>query len=206
MESMTAPHQHVEALRSQAAEQIDALTSLKDVLAQEAEHLRRYDQARRLDALKEKIAHEVSDIQRMETAASRGFAKAKLISGLATFAIGSLVAAARRSREHPLAVGARWAQGDFERTAPFGTVVVAVGPGGVPDDVNVVALSRQARELDKTESKLVAALQARGDRLMTPESFVITLDELKEKVLKGNLALPVVASSLLKKPADRRLI
>ena len=105
----------------------------------------------------------------------------------------------RHSREHPLSVGARLAQGDFERTAPCGTVLVAVGPGGVPDDVKVVALSQQARELEKTESEVVAALKASGYHTMTPESFFTALDELKEKVLTGNLVLPVAVSNFLQK-------
>ena len=195
---MTGYRWRVEALRRQTRAQADALAALKDVFAREAEHLHRYDQARHLDALREKIAREVSDIKRMEAAAAYGFTKATLIGGVAKFAIGSLVAAARGSREHPLSVGARWAQSNFEKTAPFGAVVVAVGPGGVPDDVNVVALSRQARELERAQSDVVAALEARGYRVMTLEGFFVALDQLKEKVLKGTSALPVAASSLEK--------
>ena len=196
---MTDCRLRLETLRHRAMAQQDVLASLGETFAQEAEHLHRYDQAQRLDALKERMAREVSNIQSMETAASYGFTKATLISGLAKFGIGSLIAVVRHSREHPLSVGARWAQGDFERTAPFGTVLVAVGPGGVPDDVNVIALSREARKLERTESEVVAALKARGHYVMTPESFFTALDELREKVLKGNLALPVAASSFLRK-------
>jgi hypothetical protein len=71
-----------------------------------------------------------------------------------------------------------------------------VGPGGVPDDVNVVALSRQARELGIAESEVAARLEGRGYRLFIPETFTRILNGLKEKVLKGTLALPVAPSSL----------
>lgn len=203
MESMTGCRLRVEALRHQARVQADALAALKEAFAQETEHLHCHDQARRLDALREKVAQEVSDIERMEAAASRGFTKGKLIGGLVTFTLGSLIAATLHSREHPLSIGARLAHGDFTRTAPFGAVVVAVGPDGVPDDVNVVCLSRRARELKKSESEVVAALKASDYRVMTPESFSIALSQLKEKVLKGILALPVAAVSLPPGTANR---
>ena len=196
MEGMTGCRLRIEVLRRQTRAQADALAALKEVFAQEAEHLCRHDQAHRIDALREKVAQEVSDIQRMETAASYGFTKGTLISGRVKFAVGSLVAGVRGSREHPLSVGARLAQSDFESTAPFGAVVVAVGPGGVPDDVSVIPLSRRAREQGKSESTVMALLNARGYRLVTPETFSTILNELNEKVLKGTLALPVAASSL----------
>ena len=197
METVTDCRLRLEVLRHRVTAQEDTLASLEETFAQEAEHLHRYDQAQRLDALEERIAREVNDIRRMETAAAYAFEKWTLSSGLAKLALGSLVAAVRHSREHPLSVGARLAQGDFERTAPFGTVLVAVRPGGVPDDVKVVALSQQARELERTESEVVAALKARGYHTMTPESFFTALNELRRKVLNGDLALPVAVSSFL---------
>ena len=196
MESMNGCQLRVEALRQQARAQLDALAALKEILAQEAQHLHRHDQARRLDGLGEKVAQEVRYIQRMETAASSGFEWTMLISGLMKFTLGSLVAVAGRSHEHLLSIGTRVAQSDFERTAPFEVVVIAVGPGGVPDDVDVVALSRHARELGRAEFQIVAALESRGYCVMTPESFSIALDELRGKVLNGILVLPVAASSL----------
>lgn len=196
MEGMTGYLLRAEALRRRARVQFDAVATLKETFAQEAQHLHRYDQARSLDALREKVAQEVSDAQRTETAASNGFTKVTLIIGVAKLALGSLAAAALRTQEHPISIGAQLAADDFARTKPFGTVAVTVGPGGVPDDVNVVALSQQARQSGKAESEVVAALEASGYRVMTPESFSIALNELKRKVLTGILALPVEASSL----------
>ena len=193
---MTGCPSRVEELRRQARAQVDVLLPLNEIFAQEAERLRRHDQARQLDALGKKVTQEVSDIQRMETAASHGFNQATLITGLAKFTFGSLAAAAAHTPEHPLSAGARLAGDDFARNAPFGEVRVAVGPGGVPNDVKVIALSQLAREQDENESEVVAALEARGYRLVTPEAFSTILNELKDKVLKGTLALPVTSSSL----------
>ena len=196
MENMAGCQSRVEALRRRARAQVDVLLPLNELFAHEAEHLRRHDQARSLDALRRKIAQEVSNIQRTETAASYGFNQAALITGLVKFGIGSLEAVARRSREHPLSAGARLAESDFTRTAPFGEVRVAVGARGIPDDVNVVPLSRWAREQGRSESDVTALLEARGYILVTAEAFFTILNELKEKVLKGTLALPMAASRL----------
>jgi len=196
MESMTRCSRRLKALRRQTRAQGNAVAALKDVFAEKAEHLHRHDQAQHLDALGERIALEVSDIQGMEIAASYGFTKGTLIGGLMTFTVSSLAAAAMRSREHPLSIGARLAQSAFARTAPFGEVRVAVGRRGIPDDVSVIPLSRWAREQGRLKSEIVALLEARGYRLVTPESFSAMLSESKEKVLKGTLALPAAASSL----------
>lgn len=194
MESMIACRQWVEALCHRARAEVDALAALKEIFAQETQHLRRLDQVGRLDALKEKVVQEVHGIQMRETDESLGFNLGNLISGLVNFAVGSLVAAVRHSREHPLSIGARFALSDFEKIPPFGVVVVAIGPGGIPDDVTVVALSRQARELDTSESEIVAAIEARGYRLITREALLNALDKLREEVFTGVLSLPVTLS------------
>jgi len=196
MESMNNGPSRVGSLRRQARAQASVLSPLSKVFAREAERLRRHDQARQLDALGKKVTQGVSDIQRMETVASYGFTKATLITGLVKFTFGSLAAAAAHTPEHPLSAGARLAGDDFARTAPFGEVRVAVGSGGVPDDVKVISLSQLAREQDENESEVVAALEARGYRLVMPEAFSTILDNMKDKVLKGTLALPVTSSSL----------
>ena len=193
---MKGHRSRVEALRHRARAQVDVLPPLNEFFAQEAEHLRRHDQARSLDALGRKIAQEVSDIQRMETATSYGFNQAALITGLVKFTLGSLAAGAAHTPEYPLSIGARLAEGDFARTAPFGEVRVAVGVQGIPDDVNVVPLSRWAREQDRSESEVVALLKARGYRVAKPETFLKILERLKRRVLKGTLSLPVAPSSL----------
>ena len=196
MESMNTYRLRVEVLRYRVRANVDSLDALKEVLIEKAEHVHRHDQAYRIDVLRERVAQEVSDIQRMETAASYGFAKGTFIVGLANFGIGSALALAYRSEEHPLAIGATLAQTAFEMNRPFGTVVVAVGPGGVPDDVKVVPLSQWAREQHKTESEIVTKLEAGDYRVMTPERFSIVLNKLKSEILKGSLALPAAASSL----------
>jgi hypothetical protein len=195
MESMTACGQYVEVLCHQAKEQAATLEPLGDTFAQEAKRLVRYDQAVCLRSLKARVLSEVDNIQRMETAASDGFTKATLITGMTKLALGGLAAAVVRNSS-VLSVGAHLAESDLTRTAPFGNVMVAVGHGGLPDDVEVISLSRLARELDRLESDIEAALQTRGYLLMTPEAFSRVLTVLERRVLDGSLSLPVTSEQL----------
>lgn len=195
MESITTCGQYVEALCCQAREQAAVLEPLGEVFAQEAKRLVRYDQAVCLRWLKARVLHEVDDIQRMETAASYGFTKATLITGMTKLALGGLAAAVVRNR-HALSIGAYLAESDLTRTSPFGKVMVAVGRGGLPDDVEVISLSRLARKSDKLESDIEAALQTHGYLLMTPDVFSRVLTELERRVLNGSLSLPVTSDQL----------
>ena len=200
MDNMTPCRERVEELRSLVRSQEDALHALEKAFSQEAEHLRRHDQARCLDALEARVAQEAAHIRHMETLASLGHNTATLFSGLPVFALGSLAAAALHTKEHSLSIGAKLATRSFTRTETFGTVVVAVGPKGIPDGVSVVSLSQYARELDMSESQVIAIVKERGYRLMTPEEFLSALDELKKRVLKEVLTLPAASARLLLKP------
>jgi len=192
---MTACGQYVEALCRQARDQAAALEPLGNIFAQEAKHLVRYDQAARLRSLKTRVLSEVNNIQRMETAASYGFTKATLITGITKLALGGLVAAVAHSG-NAFSLGARLAESDLTKTAPFGNVMVAVGRGGLPNDVEVISLSRLARESGRLEPDIEAALQTHGYLLMTPEVLSRVLTELERSVLDGSLSLPVTSDQL----------
>ena len=195
MESITTYRQLVEGLCSQAREQMAALTPLSDLFLEEAERLFRHDQIVYLHCLKARVLHEVDRVQSTETAASYAFTKATLLTGTAKLALGGLVAVVAHSRK-ALSVWAHLAHSDLSKDQPFGTVLVTVGHGGLPNDVEVIPLSRLARASNSSESDIEAALQARGSLLMTPEAFSHLVDELEAKVLDGSLALPVASEQL----------
>lgn len=203
MESMSARSQRMEALRCRTRELTDALGVLGKAFAQEAELLHRHDQARGLDELEKRVAQEAEDSRHMERVASHELRKARLISGATKFALGTLAAALAGSREQPLYVGARLARGDFRRADPFGTVLVAVGLGGMPGDVKVISVSRLARESSLSESQTVASVEAQGYRLMPPETFFSVLAELKKNVLDGAVTVPMAAAHPLPKQTGR---
>jgi hypothetical protein len=85
----------------------------------------------------------------MERDAAYRYSDVRLMRGLAAFALGTLRAAVVHS-EDPLSVGLGLAKGDLERKQPYGTVLVVIGPSGVPEDVDVIPVSRWARESGRT--------------------------------------------------------
>ena len=206
MEPMTGYRQRIERLRCEVRALADALGVLDKAFAQEAEHLRRQDQAQCLDDLRARLTQEIAEIQRAESAASCSFTEGRLISGLATGIGASLGSLLRPTREHPLAIGARYAADKWRKSAPFKTVAVAVGPKGIPDDVRTVSLSGVARETGRTESEVRAALEDRGYRIMMLGDFLRLLTELKGKVLGGTASLPFIEARFSLKPLVPKLI
>jgi len=203
MEAMRHYHQLVKTLLQQVGEQRVVLKPLGDVFTQEAQRLFRYDQAICLRRLKARVLHEIGNIQSMEIVASYGFTKATIFTGVVKFVLGGLVAAVTHSRK-ALSIGAYLAESDISRTQPFGKVLVALGRGGLPNDVTVIPVSRLARELNSPQSNVEAALEAHGYFLMTPDSFSLLVDKLKGRVLDGSLALPIAGEQLRAEwhPAD----
>jgi hypothetical protein len=196
----------IEELRCEIKTLEEAVVTLDKAFAQEADHLRRYDQAQCLDKLQARVAQEIRYEELMESSASLRYTEARLISGLAKAIGASLGSLVRPTKEHPLAIGARHAADEWRKSAPFKTVAVAVGPKGIPEDVRVGSLSRAARETGKPESEVRTALEGRGYRIMMPDEFLWSLGELKDKVLKGTASLPFIEARFSLKPLVPKLI
>ena len=202
MENMSDCSKRLEELRCQAMAQVDAAKVLQESLAEEADYLQRRDQAQCLDDLRTRVERDIADLRWMEDIASSASTKATLFTGLAGLAFGTILGAALHTEEHPLLVGARLANNEFKRTEPFGTIAVAVGDAGVPDDVQVVSLSKYARKQRLSEWDIRAEYEAQGYRLLTPDSFFKLLDQVKDNVLKGVSIIRTVKPRLILKPAD----
>jgi len=196
----------IEGLRCEIKALEEAVVTLDKAFAQEADHLRRYDQAQCLDDLRARLTQEIAEIQRAESAASYSFTKGRFLTGLAKAFGASLSSVARPTNENPLIIGARYAAGEWRKSAPFKTVAVVVGPKGIPEDVRTVSLSRVARETGKPESEVRAALEGRSYRIMMPGDFLRFLGELKDKVLKGTATLPFIEARFSLKPLVPKLI
>jgi len=192
---MTACRQAIETLRCRVREQMDALTTLNEIVSHEVEGIRRHDQCVYLRDLKERVRQEVRDVEVGEAISAYHFAGAKLTGGFTHLITGTLGATLAKTREHPLSAGLRRAQAEFKRTEPFDTVLVALRPGDRKQEVEVIPLSRLAREHGRSEAETRAKLEADGCLLVEPEAFFKAVDGLEEKVLNGNLPMPSAASS-----------
>ena len=86
--------------------------------------------------------------------------------------------------------------GHSGRKPPFGTVLVHIGPRGLPEDVEVVSISSLARESKRDESEIMNGLLTRGNLLFGDEAFSRLIDKIACEILKGGLSLPVSAVRL----------
>jgi len=84
--------------------------------------------------------------------------------------------------------------GDKER--PFGTILVCIGPKGLPDDVGVISISELARESNREESEVISKLREGGHLLFSEEAFSRLIDRLTTDVQEGRLLLPVPTEKL----------
>jgi len=84
----------------------------------------------------------------------------------------------------------------LDESVPFGIILIAVGKGGLPDNVRVIPVSRLARESNIKESELKAKLQDGSCLSMTAGTFVRLLSNVQAKVLDGAMSLPVPIEQL----------
>ncbi len=76
------------------------------------------------------------------------------------------------------------------QATPFGRVLVAVGPEGVPDGLRVFNISGLARSAGTPESSVEKEIAAQGNVLLTQEAFAQLLAWLRTEVLAGRIGLP----------------
>jgi len=163
---------------------------LAGALADTATYLARRDQAARLRSLKSKVLADVKFLLDTESSAESGFTEGKLFSAPLSFAIGGL-AGMLLHHKNPLETGLNAAGSTLSKKLPFGTVLVAIGQGGLPDDVKAIPLSALARQSRTTESAVRVTSVSKGYLLITPEVFAATMDEIEHLVLDGALSLPL---------------
>ena len=131
----------------------------------------------------------------MELAGQRGHREGAIITGIGSLVIGSLITAFTGQRG-PQQIGARSALSIFEEKVPFANVVISVGKGGIPEDVEVVLVSQIARDVHSSEADVRAALRRDGYSIITPERFETVLDAVECRLLEGSISLPVQLEEL----------
>jgi hypothetical protein len=67
----------------------------------------------------------------------------------------------------------------------------------MPEDVQVVSISRLARASKREESEVINELQGRGCLLFSEKAFSLFIDKLAPDVQEGRLDLPVFREKLM---------
>jgi hypothetical protein len=195
MESLTSHIACLRNLQRQARELTSDSLSLADLFIEESSRLNRQDQASHLKALYSSIRKQLERAKSLEVAASSGHSKAKLITSLAELAVGIGIRITSEDKR-ALAFSDDLLKNLGGKERPFGTVLVSVGPKGLPDDLQVVSISELARESNRGESAVISELRERGHFLLSEEAFSRLIDRLTTDVQEGRLLLPVPTEKL----------
>lgn len=190
MEGMNSVHTHLKNLHHQARRLTSTGLSLITLFAQEANRLNRKDEASRLEALNSYIRQLLDRAKSSEDAASDGHIQAGLISSLGGLALGGIVKQVSKNKRLS-AFGGHLFESPTSKERPFGTVLVCIGPMGLPDDIRVVCISKLARESNRPESGVIKEVREPGSLLFDEKVFSLLIDRLVDDVREGRLRLPI---------------
>ena len=140
------------------------------------------DQEKDLTATVEEVLHtlkgELSRERLEETAYIRSTAQRALIDVAVNVTFSLFSGSLQSTRREP------------EQAPPFGRVLVAVGPEGVPAGLRVINISSLARSGGTPEAVVEKGITAQGNFLLTQEAFRQLVDWLRTEVSAGRIGLP----------------
>ncbi|MFC1982449.1 hypothetical protein ACFLV5_01480 [Chloroflexota bacterium] len=197
MESIADFIQLVEEMRSELRRHVITIQGLPVSFDESYLQIIRHDQAARLRILKSRIMGEVENIKLMELAAQTGYAKGTLLSSGMGFVIGGLLATTTGHKD-VAQVGVEMASSLLSRKPPFDNVVIVIGKKGIPEGVEVVSVSRIARESNRNESEVKVSFKDNGHILITPDQFFRFLDKVEHAVHDGSMCLPIAGGEVMK--------
>jgi hypothetical protein len=205
MESMKSFHDHLENSQSQAKKLTETELALNALFAGEEARLEWEDEASSLKALCRTIVEQLDRMKYSESSACNGDTKANLAFSVTGLAAKIIVATTKNQRAWNVVNNIFDTEGHKK---PFGTVMVCIGPKGLPDDARAISISQLARESHRPEREVVNKLQDDGYLLFSEEVFSLLIDRLIGDVREGKLRLPVSRDKLaeitgLNKPKPR---
>ena len=195
MEGLNFFHAHVKNLYHRAKKLTSTSLSLVTLFAEEATRLSREDEASRLRTLYFSIRRQLYWTKSNEGAASYAHSQANLIISLGGLAAGGIIKMVSRNKQ--LSAFADYLlKSPTNKERPFGQVLICIGPKGLPDDAEVVSISRLARESNRPESEIINKLREGGYLLFNEKTFSLLIDRLIDDVREGRLRLPISREAL----------
>jgi len=187
MESLKSLHDRIRNVQSQGKKIAEARVALNTQFDQEETRQKREDEASILTTVRCAIVEQLQDLKRIETSASLGHSQGNLI----LFPIGLALTAMFSKNNWQSAITDYLLHGSAVRQQPFGTVMVRVGPKGLPQDVKAVSISQLARDSNRLEPEIVNGLRENGYLVFSEEVFSFLIDRLIACIRQGKLCLPV---------------
>lgn len=204
MEGLKSFHEHLQNLQSQAQKLIGAGSALNALFVEEETRLEREREVSTLEAVRCVIVERLRWLKHIEASASCGHGQASAVSFVAELAATAIVSQGNRTS----AIKDYLLRKATDKKAPFGLVMICIGPKGLPDDAKAVSISQSARDSNRLEPEIVNKLQQNGYLLFSEEAFSSLIDTLIAHVRQGKLCLPVSRERLeeiagLNKPKSR---
>ena len=186
---MTIEYTNLEDLRRRASELASAVQALTTLFEEGATRLSREDQVARLKAVHSDVVEKVERARAQEMAASTGNSMASTVGSL--FRLGAGVITMTSENRTMQAISQQLLARSTTKKPPFGTILINVGPGGMPEDVDVINISSLARESKKDEREVTDRLLTDGNLLFTASAFSSLVERLADGILRGEMTLPV---------------
>ncbi len=194
MESLKSYHNRLQSLQRQAERLTATGLFLITLLAEEVKRLNREDEASRLKAVYNAVVEQLDRVECSESSAS--YAQSQVNQTASMFTLGMSLGRSMVSKGNRLSTFSNSLSSVSNKKPPFGNVVVCIGPGGLPGDVEVVSISQLARESNRPESEIIQKLQKGGCLLSSQERFSRLIDKLVIDVREGRLYLPIPVETL----------
>jgi len=187
MEGLKSFDDRLKDLQPQGKKLIETMVALNALFIDEEVRQKREDEASILMTVRCAIVEQLQDLKRIETSASLGHSQGNLV----LFPIGLALTAMFSKNNRPSAITDYLLHGPGDRHCPFGTVMVCVGPKGLPDHARAVSISQLARDSNRLEPEIVNGLRENGYLVFSEEVFSSLIDRLITYVRQGKLCLPV---------------
>jgi hypothetical protein len=192
MEGLESFHDRLKDLQPQGKRLMETMVAMNALFVEEEARQKREDEVSILMAVHSTIVEQLQELKRIETAASLGHSQGNIV--LLPIRLASAGIFLKNSL--PSATTDYLLRGSDDKHRPFGTVMVCVGPKGLPDDAKAVSISQSARDSNRLESEIVKGLRENGYLLLGEQTFSYLIDKLVADVRQGKLCLPVSREKL----------
>lgn len=194
MESLNFYQDSLESVRCRAERLTAAGLSLDTLFAGELTRLSREDEASRLEGVYHGIVEQFERVKSSESSAS--YAQSQINLEVSVIALAMSAGRAMVSKGNRMSTFSNSLKSVSIEKLPFSNVLVGIGPKGLPDDVEVISISRLGRESKRPESDVINELQEHGYLLINEETFSHLVDRLITDIKEGRLVLPVSRDKL----------
>jgi hypothetical protein len=203
MEGLKSFYEHLKDLQPQGKRLIETMVALNALFAEEDIRQKREDEVSILTTLRGAIAKQLQELKGIETAAGLGHTE----ENSALLPVRLALAGIFLKDNLQSAIKDYVFRGADDKHRSFGTVMVCVGPKGLPDDARALSISKLVRESNRPQPEVVNSLRENGYLLFSEETFSYLIDRLAADVRQGKLRLPVSREKLadiagLNKPAS----